>query len=153
MSAKDIYHDVCVRALQKDGWTITNDPLVFKVANTDVLIDLGAERIVAAERDSERMTVEIKSFLSKSAVQDLKEAAGQFMLYELVVSVGWQGIRRVQHSLLHLDIINGKVWVQRDGTEDGIVDELEAAGIPKRDIVLAFHPEKDRALIPEYAVA
>lgn len=71
----------------------------------------------------------------------------------LVVSVGWQGIRRVQHSLLHLDIINGKVWVQRDGTEDGIVDELEAAGIPKRDIVLAFHPEKDRALIPEYAVA
>lgn len=71
----------------------------------------------------------------------------------LVVSVGWQGIRRVQHSLLHLDIINGKVWIQRDGTENGIADELEAAGIPKSDIVLAFHPEKDRALIPEYAIS
>src|SRR5579862_7192828 len=70
----------------------------------------------------------------------------------LIVSVGWQGVRRVQHCLLHLDIINGKVWIQRDGTEDGIADELEAAGIPKSDMVLAFHPEKDRALIPEYAV-
>jgi soluble P-type ATPase len=71
----------------------------------------------------------------------------------LVVSVGWQGIRRVQHCLLHLDIINGKIWIQRDGTEDGIADELEAAGIPKSNIVLAFHPEKDRTLIGEYAVA
>jgi hypothetical protein len=71
----------------------------------------------------------------------------------LVVSVGWQGIRRVQHCLLHLDIINNKIWIQRDGTEDGIADELEAAGIPKSDIVLAFHSSKDRQLIPEYAVA
>jgi hypothetical protein len=71
----------------------------------------------------------------------------------LVVSVGWQGSRRVQHCLLHIDIMNGKVWIQRDGTEDGIADELEAAGIPKSEIVLAFHPAKDRSLIPEYAVA
>ena len=71
----------------------------------------------------------------------------------LVMSVGWQGYRRVQHSLLHLDLIEGKIWIQRDGTEDGIADVLEAEGVPKSDIVLAFHPEKDRALIPEYAVA
>ncbi len=70
----------------------------------------------------------------------------------LIVSVGWQGIRRVQHNLIHVDIINGKVWIQRDGTEDGIADELESAGIPKSDMVLAFHPAEDRALMPEYAV-
>ena len=70
----------------------------------------------------------------------------------LIVSVGWQGVRRVQHCLLHLDIINGKIWIQRDGTEDGIADELESAGIPKSDIVLAFHPEKDRIILGEYAV-
>ena len=51
------------------------------------------------------------------------------------------------------ELINGKVWIQRDATEAGIADELEAAGIPKADIVLAFHTEKDRALIPAYAVA
>jgi hypothetical protein len=42
--------------------------------------------------------------------------------------------------LVHLDIINGKVWIQRDNTEEGIGYELEAAGIPKSDIVPAFHP-------------
>ncbi len=70
----------------------------------------------------------------------------------LVVSVGWQGDRRVAHNLLHLDIIGGKIWVQKDGTEDGIAGELEAAGVPKHDIVLAFHRAEDRALIPDYAV-
>ena len=72
----------------------------------------------------------------------------------LVMSVGWEGrLRRIHHPLAHLDLINGKVWIQRDGTEDGIADELEAAGIPKHDIVLAFHRPEDRALLPEYAVA
>ncbi len=82
MSAKDIYHDACVHALQKDGWTITHDPLTVSVGRTDLLIDLGAERIVAAERNGERIAVEIKSFVKLSPVQDLKEAVGQFVLYE-----------------------------------------------------------------------
>ncbi len=72
----------------------------------------------------------------------------------MIVTTGWEGnTKRIYFPFVHLDIINGKVWIQRDGTEDGIADELEEAGIPKADIVLAFHPEKDRALIPEYAVA
>ena len=63
----------------------------------------------------------------------------------LIVSVGWEGnVRRIYHNLVHLDIIGGKVWIQRDGTEDGIAYELEDAGIPKEDIVLAFHPENVR---------
>jgi hypothetical protein len=63
----------------------------------------------------------------------------------LVMTVGWQrGTRRIHGCLAHLDIINGKVWIQRDGTDDGIGYELEAAGIPKSDIVPAFHPENVR---------
>lgn len=59
----------------------------------------------------------------------------------LIVSVGWEGnVRRIYHTLVHLDILNGKVWIQRDGTEDGIGYDLEEAGIPKSDIVPAFHP-------------
>lgn len=57
----------------------------------------------------------------------------------LIMSAGWDGYRRVHGCLIHLDIIDGKVWVQRDGTEDGIALELVQAGIPKEDIVLAFH--------------
>ena len=63
----------------------------------------------------------------------------------LIMSVGWEGrSKRIHGCLVHLDIINGKVWIQRDGTEDGIGYDLEAAGIPKTDIVPAFHPESVR---------
>jgi len=71
----------------------------------------------------------------------------------LVMSAGWEGNeRRIHFCLIHLDIIQGKVWIQRDGTEDGIGYELEAAGIPKSDIVPAFHPVNVRPYTG-YAVA
>ena len=57
-----------------------------------------------------------------------------------VVSVGWQGRRRVHGSIVHLDIIDGKVWIQHDGTNRPVADELLAAGIPRDDIVLGFQP-------------
>lgn len=61
----------------------------------------------------------------------------------LLVIAGWDE-HRVHGCLIHLDIIGDKVWIQRDGTEDGIALELEAAGIPKDHIVLAFHHMKVR---------
>ncbi len=51
---------------------------------------------------------------------------------------GWNGPYRIHGSVLHLDIREGKVWIQYDGTEEGIADELVAAGIPPERIVLAF---------------
>lgn len=57
----------------------------------------------------------------------------------LIVSVGWgQDQRRIHGCLIHIEILNGKVWVQRDGTEDGIAQELVDAGIPKDQIVSGF---------------
>jgi hypothetical protein len=56
----------------------------------------------------------------------------------LLVNVGWDP-RRVHGCLVHVDIIDGKFWIQRDGTEDGIAADLGAAGVPKEHIVLAFH--------------
>ncbi len=57
----------------------------------------------------------------------------------LVMSLGWQRVKRIHGCLIHIDIIDGKVWIQRDGTEDGIANELVEAGIPKEHIVLGFH--------------
>jgi hypothetical protein len=57
-----------------------------------------------------------------------------------VLRVGWDKDRRVHGSVVHLDIINGKVWIQHDGTDRPVADELLAAGIPPEDIVLAFQP-------------
>lgn len=62
----------------------------------------------------------------------------------LLMTLGWDRKTRVHGCLVHLDIINGKVWVQRDETEDSITQELVAAGIPKDQIVLGFHPQDVR---------
>jgi hypothetical protein len=57
----------------------------------------------------------------------------------MLVNVGWDDDERVSGCVLHLDIKGGKIWVQQDGTEEGITDELVAFGVPKEDIVLAYH--------------
>ena len=58
----------------------------------------------------------------------------------VVMDVGWHGRTRVHHPVIRLDIHDGKVWLQYDLTNRPVADELVAAGIPKEDIVLAFHP-------------
>ncbi len=70
----------------------------------------------------------------------------------LLVNVGWHGDRRVHGCLVHVEIIHSKVWIQRDGTEQGIATELAAAGIPRDHIVLGFRPPEIRPYT-EYAVA
>lgn len=57
-----------------------------------------------------------------------------------IMHVGWDGSRRVHGSVIHVDIIDGKVWIQHDGTSPGIALELLNTGIPQSDIVLAFRP-------------
>jgi hypothetical protein len=56
-----------------------------------------------------------------------------------VVHVGWSNKRRIYGCVLHLDIKDGKIWIQHDGTEGGIALELCDRGVPKQDIVLGFH--------------
>ncbi|MFQ6041099.1 MAG: XisI protein [Candidatus Poribacteria bacterium] len=63
--------------------------------------------------------------------------------YELVYA-GWNGPYRIHGSVIHIDIRNGKIWIQHDGTEDGIAEELVKAGIPHGRIVLAFKPPEIR---------
>ena len=58
----------------------------------------------------------------------------------LLLTLGWENKRRVHGCLVHIDIIDSKIWIQRDGIEEGITKELLAAGIPKDSIVLGFHP-------------
>lgn len=70
----------------------------------------------------------------------------------LLVEVGWHNGRRIYGTLLHIDIIDQKLWIQQDGTEEGIADELVALGIPKHRIVLGFKPS-DRRQITEFAVS
>ncbi len=71
----------------------------------------------------------------------------------LLVDVGWNNKRfRVHGALVHVEIIDGKFWIQYDGIEGGVAEELELAGVPKSDIVLAFH-EPELRKYTDYAVA
>ena len=85
MPAKDIYHDTVKNALIKDGWTIPDDPLSLKVGKKDIFIDLAANKLLVAEKKDKKIAVEVKSFIGTSEIEDLKNALGQYILYEKVL--------------------------------------------------------------------
>lgn len=85
MAAKDIYHQVVKIALEKDGWTITNDPLKLTIGSRSVYVDLGAEKLFAAEKEGRKIAVEVKSFINPSPVNDLENALGQYILYAKIL--------------------------------------------------------------------
>ena len=81
MPPPDMIHNSVKRALIRDGWTITADPFTISYEEITLFADLAAERPLAAERGNEKIVVEVKSFVGRSPVNDLKLALGQFVLY------------------------------------------------------------------------
>lgn len=232
MSAKDIFHNTVRSALEKDGWTITHDPLFLKVSSkVKIKIDLGSEKLLAAEKGIHKIAVEVKSFLGLSALSEFHTAVGQFLNYRvalenmeservlylavptdiyqdffyrlvcskcvrtisnkaagfscegtgdnimerldyrqlvqkvihqhateqseqdvetteivfdterdryLLLYVGWRDEERIHGCPIHVDIKDGKIWIQRDFTEAGIANQFLEFGVPQTDIVLGF---------------
>jgi hypothetical protein len=86
MPARDLYHDAVKNALVKEGWTITHDPYHLPLAGKHLYVDLGAEQVLAAVRMTEKIAVEIKSFLGHSIMDDLENALGKYVLYRTLLS-------------------------------------------------------------------
>jgi ketopantoate reductase len=84
---------------------------------------------------------EMKPSLGEVEVEMIFDDAGEH--YELMYS-GWINRERIHGSVIHVDIRGGKVWIQHDGTEQGIAGDLVEAGVPRDHIVLAFHPPEKR---------
>ncbi|MEX0718545.1 MAG: element excision factor XisH family protein [Planctomycetaceae bacterium] len=87
MPARDAIHDTVRNALVKDGWTITDDPYILEYEDLVVYPDLGADRSLGAERGSERMVIEVKSFLGRSSIYELEHAIGQYLIYRILLSI------------------------------------------------------------------
>ncbi|MEY4935862.1 MAG: hypothetical protein RIS64_2221 [Bacteroidota bacterium] len=87
MSRRDNIHQEIRSALELEGWEITHDPLPVKIGRKSTEIDLGAERILAAEKGTEKIAVEIKSFINSSVISDFYRALGQFLLYERALKI------------------------------------------------------------------
>lgn len=84
--ARDKLHGIVINALVKDGWEITHDPYILKVTPGQE-VDIGAEKLIIAERGIEKIAVEVKSFLSASKIYKFYEALGQYISYEIGIGL------------------------------------------------------------------
>ncbi|NES82512.1 MAG: fatty-acid oxidation protein subunit alpha [Moorea sp. SIO2B7] len=83
--AKDAFHDMVRLALQKEGWTITDDPLFLRLGDAKIYIDLVAEKLLAATKGDEKIAVEIKTFADISPIFAFHVAVGQFVNYQVAL--------------------------------------------------------------------
>lgn len=85
--AKDLYHHQVKSALKKDGWEITHDPYEIRIGGVEMYVDLAAEQVIAAQRDTTKIAVEIKSFVSPSPISAFHLAHGQFLDYRYALEL------------------------------------------------------------------
>lgn len=81
MPKRDFFHDAVRKALEAEGWTVTDDPLRIQVGDINLFIDLGAERVIGAQKGGEEIAVEVKSFVGQAAISVFHEALGQYKNY------------------------------------------------------------------------
>jgi hypothetical protein len=65
----------------------------------------------------------------------------------LLMVMGWQGEERIKTNTIHVRLRDGKIWIEEDWTEDGVVTDFLQAGVSREDLVLAFHPPNLRQYI------
>lgn len=87
MPARDAFHDTVIAALEKEGWNITHDPYPLQAGSFNLAIDLGAEKVIAAERGMQKIAIEIKSFIGSSKISEFYGALGQFIAYRTALQV------------------------------------------------------------------
>ena len=85
--ARDKTHAFFKETLEKEGWNVTDDPLYLKMGSIPIHIDLGAEKLIAAEKGNEKIAVEIKTFGIISFITALYEAVGKFIIYRKALAV------------------------------------------------------------------
>ncbi|MEO0041433.1 MAG: hypothetical protein RL329_881 [Bacteroidota bacterium] len=85
MPRKDSVQDAFVNALQLDGWVITHDPLTLKLRSRSVFVDLGAEKLLEAEKDGQKIAIEVKSFTGHSVLTEFYRAIGQYRIYTVAL--------------------------------------------------------------------
>jgi len=125
--ARDIFHDAVREGLKKDGWQIT-------MAKIDQYRQYIQEII-------RRHSAYPPSFGDVELQMIFDTEHDHYQL----VHAGWHKKYRQYGCLMHMDIKDGKIWIQHDGTEVGVANELVELGVPKEDIVLAYHAPYQRA--------
>jgi hypothetical protein len=135
MSARDKFHNAVKQALEKEGWIITHDPLRIEYGEEDkISIDLGAEQLLGAEKAEQKIAVEVKSFLSDSAIFDFHLALGQFLNYRLVLE------ETEPERLLYLA-------VPIEAYDSFFYRDLPKASIKKYQIKLIIYDSRNKVIV------
>ena len=135
MPAKDKSHDAVVKALTDEGWTITDDPFRLGYGDRTLWIDIGAENeTLGAEKEGQKIAVEIKSFIRASEIEDLQKAIGQYNLYRDILS------EKEPERILYLAVPLR--------TYDGVFEERIGRLVIRRQRInlLVFDHEQERIL-------
>ncbi len=132
--AKDKYHEAVREALIKDGWTITDDPFKVNYKGKKGRIDLGAEKLLAAEKGTTRIVVEVKSFLEASVFYEFHSALGQYRNYLRLLR--FNNIERVLYLALPLDAY-----------EELFLDEFGRAAIEEENLKLIVYQPAAKEII------
>jgi hypothetical protein len=93
-----------------------------------------------------------QNYLKDVPDMNLQLIADEKNHHYLLLEASWQGYHRIYGPIIHFDIIDNKIWIQHDGTEDGVADELLKLGIDKQQIVLGFKC-LERRQITDFAIA
>jgi XisH protein len=86
MPAKDRYHDWVKEALIQAGWVVSHDPLSIRVGKIGIHVDLGLENLIGAEKEHQKIAVEIKGFINLSKITDFYAAFGQYICYKAALA-------------------------------------------------------------------
>ena len=82
MPQQDAYHEQVVKALEKDGWTITHDPLTIRLEDLKFYVDLAAEKQIETDEENRKVAIEIKVFGGLSFLNEFEKAVGQYLIYK-----------------------------------------------------------------------
>lgn len=103
-------------------------------------------------RAIEKVLKEYADFLGNDDQVQIEFVFDREQGHYLLIEVGWEDSYRIYGTLIHIDVIDQQLWIQQDNTEEGVADELVAAGISPEQLVLAFKsPERRRDA--EFAVS
>lgn len=113
-----------------------------------------ADKVAEYKNIVREITCEVAEMTPSDEVSETQRIidmdAGHFVLF----SVGWHENKREYLPFVHFDVKpDGKIWIQHDGTDLVLAQWLIDRGVPKKDIVLAFHAPARRLLMPEFSMA
>jgi XisH protein len=135
MPAKDVFHDDVRLALEKDGWVVTAEQFYVKTGGAEMYIDLTAERLILAQKNRQKIAVEIKSFLGKSDMSEFHLAVGQILNYRVALK------KKFSDWLLYLAIPldTYETLFQRLFVQD-VIEEYQLA-------LIVFDPQKQEIVL------